>query len=158
MRAAWYEQQGPAREVLMISEMADPTPGPGELRIRIVASGIDPGDIKRRQNAFGNGMPYPRVIPHSDGAGQFDQVGEGVPVDWVGRRVWCYGADRSLRDEQGTRRCYSERNVFTGSSRTARYPDTRLAINATTASVPPTAASVIGSDALTPNTSVLITL
>jgi NADPH2:quinone reductase len=49
MRAAWYEQPGPAREVLTISEMADPTPGPGELRIRIVASGINPGDIKKRQ-------------------------------------------------------------------------------------------------------------
>jgi NADPH2:quinone reductase len=92
MRAVWYEQQGPAREVLNISEMADPTPGPGELRIRIVASGINPGDIKKRQNAFGYGMPYPRVIPHSDGAGQVDLVGEGVAADWVGRRVWCYGA------------------------------------------------------------------
>ena len=44
MRAAWYEKQGPAREVLKIGEMADPTPGPGEVRIRIVASGINPGD------------------------------------------------------------------------------------------------------------------
>jgi hypothetical protein len=58
MRAAWYEQQGPAREVLKISEMADPTPGPGELRIRTVASGINPGDIKKRQDAFDYGMPY----------------------------------------------------------------------------------------------------
>jgi NADPH2:quinone reductase len=37
-------------------------------------------------------MPYPRVIPHSDGAGRVDQVGEGVSSDWVGRAVWCYGA------------------------------------------------------------------
>jgi NADPH2:quinone reductase len=92
MRAAWYEHQGPAREVLKISDMADPTPGPGELRIRMVASGINPGDIKKRQNAFGYGMPYPRVIPHSDGAGHVDRVGEGVAADWIGRRVWCYGA------------------------------------------------------------------
>jgi NADPH:quinone reductase len=92
MRAAWYEQQGPARKVLKISEMADPTPGPGELRIRMVASGINPGDIKKRQNAFGYGMPYPRVIPHSDGAGHVDLVGEGVAADWIDRRVWCYGA------------------------------------------------------------------
>jgi NADPH:quinone reductase len=92
MRAAWYEQQGPARKVLKISEMADPTPGPGELRIRIVASGINPGDIKKRQNAFGYGMSYPRVIPHSDGAGHVDLVGEGVAADWIDRRVWCYGA------------------------------------------------------------------
>jgi NADPH2:quinone reductase len=92
MRAAWYEQQGPAREVLKISEMADPTPGPGELRIRMVASGINPGDIKKRQDAFGYGMPYPRVIPHSDRAGHVDLVGAGVAADWIGRRVWCYGA------------------------------------------------------------------
>jgi NADPH2:quinone reductase len=92
MRAAWYEKQGPAREVLVVGEMPDPRPGAGEVRIRIAASGINPGDIKKRQDAFGYGMPYPRVIPHSDGAGQVDQVGDGVSPEWVGRRVWCYGA------------------------------------------------------------------
>jgi NADPH2:quinone reductase len=92
MRAAWYETQGPAREVLKVGIMAEPTPGPGEVRIRIAASGINPGDIKKRQNAFGYGMPYPRVIPHSDGAGPVDLVGEGVAAEWIGRRVWCYGA------------------------------------------------------------------
>ena len=92
MKAAWYEKQGPAREVLTIGEMPDPTPGPGELRIRIAASGINPGDIKKREDVFGYGMPYPRVIPHSDGAGQVDQVGAGVSSDWLGRSVWCYGA------------------------------------------------------------------
>jgi NADPH2:quinone reductase len=92
MRAAWYEKQGPAREVLQVGEMPDPKPGAGEVRIRVAASGINPGDIKKRQDAFGYGMPYPRVIPHSDGAGQVDRVGEGVSPEWVGRRVWCYGA------------------------------------------------------------------
>src|ERR1700761_1896094 len=92
MRAAWYEKQGPAREVLVVGEMPDPRPLAGEVRIRIAASGINPGDIKKRQDSFGLGMPYPRVIPHSDGAGRVDQVGEGVPSDWVGRPVWCYGA------------------------------------------------------------------
>ena len=92
MRAAFYETHGPAREVLKVGTMADPTPGPGEVRIRIAASGINPGDIKKRQNAFGYGMPYPRVIPHSDGAGVVDLVGKGVTTDWIGRRVWCYGA------------------------------------------------------------------
>src|SRR5215469_4209552 len=92
MKAAWYEKQGPAQEVLTVGEMPDPQPGPGELRIRIAASGINPGDIKKREDAFGVGMPYPRVIPHSDGAGQVDQVGEGISSEWVGRTVWCYGA------------------------------------------------------------------
>ena len=92
MRAAWYEKQGPAQDVLVVGEMPDPHPAAGEVRIRIAASGINPGDIKKRQDSFGLGMAYPRVIPHSDGAGRVDQVGEGVPSDWVGRAVWCYGA------------------------------------------------------------------
>jgi NADPH2:quinone reductase len=92
MRAAWYEKQGPAREVLTVGEMPDPRPAAREVRIRIAASGIHPGDIKKRQDSFGYGMPYPRIIPHSDGAGRVDQVGEGVPSEWIGRRVSCYGA------------------------------------------------------------------
>lgn len=92
MRAAWYEKPGPAREVLTVGEMPDPVPGPGEVRIRIAASGINPGDIKKREDTFGLGMAYPRIIPHSDGAGRVDQVGEGVPSEWLGRPVWCYGA------------------------------------------------------------------
>jgi NADPH:quinone reductase len=92
MKAAWYEKQGPPREVLVVGEMPDPIPAPGEVRIRIAASGINPGDTKKRQDAFGLGMPYPRVIPHSDGAGRIDRVGDGVSSDWIGRSVWCYGA------------------------------------------------------------------
>ena len=70
MRAAWYEKQGPAREVLTVGEMPDPLPGEGEVRIRIATSGVNPGDIKKREDMFGYGMAYPRVIPHSDGAGR----------------------------------------------------------------------------------------
>src|SRR5579863_3298839 len=92
MKADWYEKQGPAREVLTVGEMPDPMPASGEVRIRVSASGVNPGDIKKREDAFGYGMPYPRVIPHSDGAGRVDQVGEGVSSEWVGRPVWCYGA------------------------------------------------------------------
>jgi len=92
MRAAWYEKQGPARDVLVVGQMPDPQPSAGEVRIRIAASGINPGDVKKREDAFGLGMAYPRVIPHSDGAGVIDAVGAGVGKDWVGRRVWCYGA------------------------------------------------------------------
>jgi len=92
MKAAWYEKQGAAREVLTVGEMPDPTPAAGEVRIRIAASGISPGDTKKREDAFGYGMPYPRVIPHSDGAGRVDKIGDGVSSDWTGRSVWCYGA------------------------------------------------------------------
>jgi len=92
MRAAWYERQGSARDVLTVGDMDEPQPRAGEVRIGIAASGVNPGDVKKRQDAFGLGMPYPRVIPHSDGAGTVDAVGEGVSREWVGRRVWCYGA------------------------------------------------------------------
>jgi NADPH2:quinone reductase len=92
MKAAWYEKQGAARDVLIVGEMDDPHPRAGEVRIRISVSGVNPGDVKKRQDAFGVGMPYPRVIPHSDGAGIVDAVGEGVSQEWIGRRVWCYGA------------------------------------------------------------------
>ena len=64
MRAAWYEKQGPAREVLVVGEMPDPRPGPGEVQIRIAASGINPGDIKKREDSFNQWhAKYPRVIP-----------------------------------------------------------------------------------------------
>jgi NADPH:quinone reductase len=92
MKAAWYEEQGSARDVLVVGEMPDPVPAAGEVRIRVAVSGINPGDVKKRENAFGYGMPYPRVIPHSDGAGRVDQIGAGVSPEWMGRSVWCYGA------------------------------------------------------------------
>jgi NADPH:quinone reductase len=92
MKAAWYEKQGAARDVLVVGTMDDPQPSAGEVRIRIAFSGVNPGDVKKREDAFGVGMPYPRVIPHSDGSGTVDVVGEGVSRDWIGRRVWCYGA------------------------------------------------------------------
>ena len=92
MKAAWYEKQGAARDVLIVGEMDEPQPLAGEVRIRVATSGVNPGDVKKRQNVFGVGMPYPRVIPHSDGAGTVDAVGKGVSQEWIGRRVWCYGA------------------------------------------------------------------
>lgn len=92
MRAAWYERRGPAREVLVVGEMPLPVPGDGEVRIRLAFSGINPGDVKKRSGWQGSPMPYPRIVPHSDGAGVIDAVGPGVPAARVGEAVWCYGA------------------------------------------------------------------
>lgn len=92
MKAAWFEKQGEPKDVLVVGEMPDPEPGAGEVRIRIAASGINPGDVKKRQDKFGLGMAFPRIIPHSDGAGVIDKVGEGVPEEWNGKAVWCFGA------------------------------------------------------------------
>ncbi len=92
MRAAWYERRGPASDVLVVGEMPQPSPGEGEVRIRLAFSGINPGDVKKRSGWQGSPMPYPRVVPHSDGAGVIDAVGAGVPAARVGETVWCYGA------------------------------------------------------------------
>lgn len=92
MRAAWYEHQGDPYHSLVVGEMADPTPGPGEVRIAISVSGLSPGDVKKRSGWQGSTMPYPRVIPHSDGAGAIDAVGPGIDQDRIGEHVWCYGA------------------------------------------------------------------
>jgi NADPH2:quinone reductase len=70
----------------------DPEPGPGEVCIRISASGMNPGDVKKRAGWQGAPMPFPRVIPHSDGAGTIHAVGTGVDEERIGQNVWCYGA------------------------------------------------------------------
>lgn len=63
MRAAWYERKGVARDVLTLGEMDDPRPLAGEVRIRVAASGVNPGDVKKRQDAFSDVMPYPARRP-----------------------------------------------------------------------------------------------
>ena len=92
MRAGWYERNGPAKEVIVIGEMPDPEPGAGEVRIRIHCSGVNPSDVKRRDGWGGQVIEFPRVIPHSDGAGIIDRVGEGVSEKRLGERVWTYNA------------------------------------------------------------------
>lgn len=78
--------------MLEVGALADPEPGTGEVRVRVVLSGVSPGDTKKRRGWLGSSMPYPRVIPHSDAAGVIDRVGEGVDEGRVGRRVWVYNA------------------------------------------------------------------
>jgi NADPH:quinone reductase len=92
MIAAWYDRQGPATDVLQIGELPAAEPAPGEVRVRLSLSGANPGDIKKRQSWLGNPMAFPRIIPHSDGAGVVEAVGHEVDRAWLGRRVWVYGA------------------------------------------------------------------
>lgn len=91
MLAAWYERNGAARDVLTLGEMPDPVAGPGEVVVRILASGVNPSDVKSRQGTRGP-MAFPRVIPQSDGAGIIVAAGEGVAASRVGQRVWVYNA------------------------------------------------------------------
>jgi NADPH:quinone reductase len=92
MLASWYDDQGPAPDVLHFGELPDPLAGPGEVRVRVTVSGVNPGDTKKRRGWLGSSMPYPRVVPHSDAAGVIDAVGAGVDARRVGQRVWVYGA------------------------------------------------------------------
>ena len=93
MRAAFYERKGPAREVLQVGERPTPEPATGEVRVRIHVSAVNPSDTKQRGGHRGNvTMPFPAVIPHQDGAGVIDAVGEGVDPARVGQRVWVYEA------------------------------------------------------------------
>lgn len=91
MRAVWYERNGPAREVLTVGDMPTPEPGPGEVRVRLATSGVNPSDVKAREGRTRK-IAFPRVIPHSDGAGVIDAVGAGVPEARIGERVWTWNA------------------------------------------------------------------
>ena len=92
MKAAWYERNGKAREVLTIGEMPDPKPAKGEVRVKIACSGLNPSDVKRREGTRGQNIEFPRVIPNSDGAGVVDAVGEGSRKDLLGKKVWVWNA------------------------------------------------------------------
>jgi NADPH2:quinone reductase len=91
MRAVWYEKNGAAADVLRVDEMETPRPGPGEVRVRLATSGVNPSDVKSRAGSARK-IAFPRVIPHSDGAGEIDLVGEGVPRARIGERVWTWNA------------------------------------------------------------------
>jgi NADPH2:quinone reductase len=88
MLAGWYEKHGPARAVLQVGEQPDPVPGRGEVRVRLRASAVNPSDVKAR--AGSRPVIPPRVIPNSDGAGEIDRVGPGVPKSRLRQRVWVY--------------------------------------------------------------------
>jgi len=91
MRAAFYERNGAAGDVLTVAEMPAPEPRPGEVRIKLTASGVNPSDVKSREGRTRK-IAFPRVIPHSDGAGVIDKLGDGVPAQRLGQRVWIWNA------------------------------------------------------------------
>src|SRR5450759_1254518 len=96
MKAVWYERTGAAPDVLTFGDMPTPRAGPGQVRVRLEASGVNPADVGRRAGSY-RAMEFPRVIPNSDGAGIGDQVGDGVTRLRVGQRVWLYNGQRNGR-------------------------------------------------------------
>lgn len=87
MKAAWYTKNGDAKDVLTVGEQPTPKPAPGEVLVRLQTSGVNPSDVKSRR---GRPLAGPLVIPHSDGAGVIEAVGEGVPQARTGQRVWIW--------------------------------------------------------------------
>lgn len=95
MKAALYERRGPARDVLKLVDRPMPEPGPGEVRVKVAVSAVNPSDTKSRGTWLGvTQMLFPQITPHQDGAGVIDKVGGGVPASRVGERVWVYMAQR----------------------------------------------------------------
>lgn len=93
MKALWYDRFGAASEVLSYGDMADPVPGDGQVLVRLRASGVNPSDVKLRAGARpGAVMGFPRIVPHSDGAGVIEAVGPGVDKGRIGARVWLWNA------------------------------------------------------------------
>jgi NADPH:quinone reductase len=92
MQAAYYDRTGPASDVLHVAELPTPVAGPGEVRVKIAWSGVNPSDVKSRARPRSVPMPFPRVIPHSDGSGVIDQVGADVSSTRIGERVWVWNA------------------------------------------------------------------
>ena len=89
MKAAYYESNGAAREVLRVGEVETPHAGAGEVRVKLATSGVNPSDVKSRAG-LARKIAFPRVIPQSDGAGVIDEVGTGVPASRIGERVWIW--------------------------------------------------------------------
>ncbi|HEX5248997.1 MAG TPA: NADPH:quinone reductase [Gaiellales bacterium] len=93
MRAAVYERYGPARDVLRVTEIERPEPGPGEVRVRMRVSAVNPTDWRVRSGSQSGGdPPFPYLVPNQDGAGEIDAVGEGVDAGRAGTRVWVWFA------------------------------------------------------------------
>ncbi|HZS13241.1 MAG TPA: NADPH:quinone reductase [Candidatus Dormibacteraeota bacterium] len=96
MRAAIYDRNGPAREVLRVADVPTPEPGPGEVRVRLHRSGVNPTDWKSRGGATARPIEGFQ-IPNQDGAGIVDAVGEGVDRTRIGERVWVWLAAAGRR-------------------------------------------------------------
>jgi len=97
MQAAWFEKFGPANQVLTLGELEKPRVGAGEVLIQMKTTGVNPSDVKKRAGAFPDLLDGGLVVPHSDGAGVIESVGDGVSSERVGERVWVYQAQFGRR-------------------------------------------------------------
>jgi len=89
MKAAWYSRNGEAQDVMQLGDLPTPSPQAGEVLVRLAASGVNPSDVKSRR---ARPLNDPLIVPHSDGAGVIEAVGEGVPAARLRERVWLWNA------------------------------------------------------------------
>src|SRR5246500_4607654 len=85
MRQIWITKIGPP-EVLEVKEAPDPEPKPGEVRIRVEASGVNFADIVGRMGIYPDLPPIP-VVPGYEVSGRIDAVRSVVDGSWLGRDV-----------------------------------------------------------------------
>ncbi len=117
MRSIVYSQPGDS-SVLSLVDRDVQEPGHGEVRVRVVVSGVNPTDWKARAGGtYGDGLPFPEITPNQDGAGVVDAVGPGVDDLGVGDRVWLYMAAASR--PTGT----AQESTVVPASRAVRLPD-----------------------------------
>lgn len=92
MQAIIYDRFGAARDVLRLHDIESVAPGPGEVRVKLALSGVNPSDVKARAGTRpGVTKPdFPLIVPHSDGAGEIEAVGPGVDKARIGQRVWIW--------------------------------------------------------------------
>lgn len=92
MKAITYRAFGPASDVLQLEEMETPPPGPGEVTVDLAYSAVNPSDVKARAGARAGmtELPWPAIIPHSDGSGVISAAGPGVDTARLGQRVWIW--------------------------------------------------------------------
>jgi NADPH2:quinone reductase len=89
VKAVVYSETGDS-DVLRLVERPPPEPGPGEVRVAVSISGVNPTDWKARSGRRGGPLPFAELVPNQDGAGTIDAVGEGVNPSHVGERVWLW--------------------------------------------------------------------
>ena len=116
MKAVWYDRIG-GPEVLTFGDLPTPSPAPGEVLVRLATSGVNPSDWKTRSGATGRPMLFPRVVPHSDGAGTVEAVGDGVDRARIGERVWIWNGQ--WRRAWGT----AAEHIALPSAQAVRLPD-----------------------------------
>ncbi|MGH3411922.1 MAG: NADPH:quinone reductase [Marmoricola sp.] len=97
MRAVTYSRTG-APDVLEVGEREKRDPGPGEVRLMVHRSGVNPTDWKTRRGGQASVSVDPPQVPNQDGAGIVDAVGEGVEVALQGLRVWVWEAAHGRPD------------------------------------------------------------